>query len=570
MSDSPTQPFAFDRRARSRILIVDDTPANLDVLVGLLKDEFDLQAANRGTKALELCAAGGKIDLILLDVMLPEMDGFEVCRRLREMPAMVEVPIMFLTALGDVESKNRGFEIGGNDYLTKPFDGREVQARVRALLKAKAYTEGVREQFAGELRAARRIQMGMLPYEFSSIEQQYHIEIGAVLEPAREVGGDLYGIWPAGPARLVVFLGDVSGKGLPASMFMMRAISIARLLAREMAEPEKILGRINDELSADNPACMFLTLQCAVFEPASGRLAIASGGQCRPVLLRAGEPPCWGVKRLGAALGLEAGLEFERTDLTLRAGDVVVFYTDGVIEAANPQDDLYGSDRLIGDTGALRSETMPNLAAGLLRQVHAFADRAPQSDDIAIVALRMPGAPASETGARVTLELNATPAEVMRAVEALREFAQARQLDEKAIFGLTLALEECASNIVNHACQRDAQQTFRVVFERTEKSLQIELRDRGPAFDPVQAERAAAPNKDDAAQVGGWGLGLVRRNTDELSYAREGSENILRLILRVGPALAAEPSRDARDTRNGVPTSGSPTSDPKSPTNGSL
>ena len=99
------------------------------------------------------------------------------------------------------------------------------------------------------------------------MEQAYHVSFGACLEPAREVGGDLYGVCGAGPDRLVVFLGDVSGKGIAASMFMVRAISLARLLAREIAEPERILARLNDELTADNPSSMFVTFLCAAFEP---------------------------------------------------------------------------------------------------------------------------------------------------------------------------------------------------------------------------------------------------------------------------------------------------------------
>src|SRR5678815_5011067 len=281
-------------------------------------------------------------DLVLLDIVMPGMDGYEVCRRLREMPETAEVPIMFLSSLEEVQSKTRGFEAGANDYLTKPFEMLEVRARVRSLLKAKAYNDAVKEQIASELRISREIQMGMLPHDFTGFETAYRVEFGALLEPAREVGGDLYGVCAAAPDRLVMFVGDVSGKGIPASMFMVRAISLARLLARESAEPERILARLNDELSAENPSGMFVTFLCAVFEPTSRRLMLANAGHCRPVLLSADEPPRWAVKNLGTALGFETGLEFERTDLTLRPGDTLILYSDGVSEAFNPQEECYG------------------------------------------------------------------------------------------------------------------------------------------------------------------------------------------------------------------------------------
>ena len=380
-----------------RVLLVDDAKANLDILVEGLKADHKLSLALNGEMALQI-AARTPPDLVLLDIMMPGLDGYEVCRRLRRRPETAEVPIMFLSALEEVQNKTRGFEAGANDYLTKPFDLLEVKARVRSLLKAKAYNDAVKEQIAGELRVAREIQMGMLPHDFAGIERAYGVEIGAVLEPAREVGGDLYGVCAAAKDRLVVFLGDVSGKGIPASMFMVRAISLARLLARETLEPERILARLNDELAIDNPSGMFVTFLCAVFDPGSGHLSLANAGHCRPVLLAAGQPPRWAVRHLGTALGFEPGLAFERTDLTLRAGDTLVLYTDGVSEAFNPEEECYGNDRLLADAAALAGQPAPALAAALLGKVRAFADSAPQSDDIAILAMKVAGPGRSPEG----------------------------------------------------------------------------------------------------------------------------------------------------------------------------
>ena len=380
-----------------RVLLVDDAKANLDILVEGLKSDHKLSLALNGEMALQI-AARTPPDLVLLDIVMPGLDGYEVCRRLRQMPETAEVPIMFLSSLEEVQNKTRGFEAGANDYLTKPFEMLEVKARVRSLLKAKAYSDAVKEQIASELRVAREIQMGMLPHDFTGIERAYGVALSAVLEPAREVGGDLYGVCAVAKERLVVFLGDVSGKGIPASLFMVRAISLARLLAREIAEPERILARLNDELAADNPSGMFVTFLCGVFEPGSGRLVLANGGHCRPVLLPAGEAPRWAVKHLGTALGFEPGLEFERTELTLREGDALIFYTDGVSEAFNPQDECYGNDRLLADAGVFAGQSPAAITAGLLQKVRTFAGTAPQSDDIAILALRVGGGSSGKDG----------------------------------------------------------------------------------------------------------------------------------------------------------------------------
>ncbi len=382
-----------------RVLIVDDVRANVDMLVEGLKSDHKLSLALNGETALQI-AARTPPDLVLLDIMMPGLDGYEVCRRLRRMPETAEVPIMFLSSLEDVQDKTRGFEAGANDYLTKPFEMLEVKARVRSLLKAKAYSDAVKEQMASELRVAREIQMGMLPHDFGWMEPAYGVEFGAVLEPAREVGGDLYGVCAAAKDRLVVFLGDVSGKGIPASMFMVRAVSLARLLSREIVEPERILARLNDELAVDNPSGMFVTFLCAVYEPDSRRLTLANAGHCRPVLLRKDEPPRWAVKNLGTALGFETGLAFERTELRLSPGDVMVFYTDGVSEAFNSQAECYGNERLLADTGTLAGQSAPAITAGLHGKVLAFAGSAPQSDDIAILTLRF-GSRSAGTAGRI-------------------------------------------------------------------------------------------------------------------------------------------------------------------------
>jgi sigma-B regulation protein RsbU (phosphoserine phosphatase) len=507
-----------------RVLLVDDAKANLDILVEGLKADHKLSVAMNGETALQL-AARMPPDLVLLDIVMPGLDGYEVCRQLREKPETADVPIMFLSSLEDVLNKTRGFEAGANDYLTKPFDMLEVKARVRSLLKAKAYSDAVKEQIASELRVAREIQMGTLPHDLAPVEQAYGVRFGAVLEPAREVGGDLYGVCAAAPERLVVFLGDVSGKGIPASMFMVRAISLAQLLARDIAAPERILARLNDELAAENPSGMFVTFLCAVFEPQSHRLTLANAGHCRPVLLPAHEPPRWAVNSLGTALGFETGLEFERTELPFKPGDVLILYSDGVSEAFNPHDECYGNDRLLADAGECSGQSAPAITASLLQKVRTFAGGAPQSDDIAILTLEV------NSGGYLNLALHATPEDVMRGVEALQEFAAAQRVPERMAFGLALAMEECSSNIVNHALERNPRRTFHVVIERTADSFTIELRDDGPEFDPTAAALKPPAEADD--MPGGWGIELVRRNVDDVSYRRESGHNVLRLTKRL-------------------------------------
>jgi anti-sigma regulatory factor (Ser/Thr protein kinase) len=136
---------------------------------------------------------------------------------------------------------------------------------------------------------------------------------------------------------------------------------------------------------------------------------------------------------------------------------------------------------------------------------------------------------------RLTLELQATPADVMRAVEALQTFGREHRVEERTLFGVAVALEECGANIVSHACGGRAHERFQVTFERTPSGLEIELRDRGPEFDPTRAVAREATASEEDRPPGGWGLPLVRHYLDQVTYAREGEENVLRLIKRMAP-----------------------------------
>src|SRR5262245_55802545 len=190
MAPKMTQFFIRDL-CESRILIVDDVRTNVEVLVEALRNDYKLNVALNGESALRSVEKNPP-DLVLLDIMMPGLDGYEVCRRLRASAATREIPVMFLSALEEVKDKAHGFELGGNDYLVKPFEVLEVKARVRSLLKAKAYSDAVKEKMASELRIAREIQLGILPADISAATRDTGLEVTALLEPAREVGGDLF------------------------------------------------------------------------------------------------------------------------------------------------------------------------------------------------------------------------------------------------------------------------------------------------------------------------------------------------------------------------------------------
>jgi phosphoserine phosphatase RsbU/P len=370
-----------------RVLIVDDVKANVDILVQALRDEYKLSVALDGNTALRSIEKSPP-DLVLLDIMMPEVDGYEVCRQLRAHEATRELPVMFLSALEDVTNKTQGFEVGGNDYLTKPFEVLEVKARVRSLLKAKAYADAVREAMARDLRIAREIQMGILPADPSVITKYTGLRVHAAIEPAREVGGDLYEVLRTAGDRVVVALGDVSGKGIPAALFMAVVVTVLRTLARTIAEPDEILRRLNDELAEQNPRGMFVTLQCLVFDLENQRVSCAGAGHHQLAIVSPDHPPRLAFPSSGRPAGLMPSNPIERETLSLTPGETFVLFSDGVSEAMNPQDGFYGEERLLATLATVSGATPAEMVTRVLDDVRAFADGAKQSDDITLLAVQ--------------------------------------------------------------------------------------------------------------------------------------------------------------------------------------
>ena len=381
-----------------RVLVVDDMKANVDMLVEALRGEHKLSVALDGEAALRAVQKSPP-DLLLLDIVMPGLDGYEVCRRLRADPATREIPIMFLSSLEDVKDKAKGFELGANDYLTKPFEILEVKARVRSLLKAKAYADAIRAAQDRDLAIAREIQMGILPSDIPSRVRGTGWDVHATIEPARHVGGDLFEVLRLSDDRLVLAVGDVCGKGIPAALFMAVAVTLLRTLARQLDGPAEILGRLNDELAAQNPRGMFVTMVC--LDVRGSKVTCANAGHDSTLRVGAAGAPQQVFPSSGTVLGLFPGQQYADETLELGPGESLVLYTDGVSEANDATGALFGEERLHACLAQGGAQTAAGTVDRLLGAVRAFAGGAPQSDDITILVLRRGAGPESSAkGAR--------------------------------------------------------------------------------------------------------------------------------------------------------------------------
>jgi sigma-B regulation protein RsbU (phosphoserine phosphatase) len=373
-----------------RVLIVDDVKANVDILVQALRGECKLSVALGGQQAIDAVRRNPP-DLVLLDIVMPDIDGYEICRRLRAEDATRELPVMFLSSLEDVKDKARGFEVGGNDYLTKPFEILEVKARVRSMLKAKSYSDAVKAAAERDLRIAREIQTGLLPTDIAAQTEGTGLDVHAELEPARQVGGDLFEVLRLSAERVLVAVGDVSGKGIPAALFMAVTMTILRSMARQGHAPEVILRQLNDELLERNPRGMFVTLQMMVFDTARRTVTCASAGHHAAVRIVAGRPPRLVFGSPGRVLGLLPADTITSETVELEPGDTFVLFTDGVSEAFDANGELFGEDRVLAELQALAGRSARETSLGLLEAVRRHAAGARQSDDITLVSVRYMG-----------------------------------------------------------------------------------------------------------------------------------------------------------------------------------
>ncbi|RAK63040.1 PP2C family protein-serine/threonine phosphatase [Phenylobacterium kunshanense] len=265
-------------------------------------------------------------------------------------------------------------------------------ARLQRYLVEMEAATAARERVEGELSAARDIQVGMLPRTFPPFPQRRDIDVYALLESAKQVGGDLYDYVLVDRDRLFFVVGDVSGKGVPAALFMAMTTTLFKATALSGQAPDEVMARVNAELARDNAAEMFVTAFCGVLDLRTGAVAYSDGGHEAPFVRRADGRVERLPKLKGMALGVIDEATFETGNFRLEAGDALVLFTDGVSEATNAEDALFTTARIEAALASARREPgARDLAEGLAEDVRVFVGATPQSDDIAILVVRYEG-----------------------------------------------------------------------------------------------------------------------------------------------------------------------------------
>ena len=385
-----------------------------------------------------------------------------------------------------------------------------------------------RSRLEGELDAAREIQMAMLPQGGRAEISDGGVHLYASVRPARAVGGDLYSFFQS-PGSLLFAIGDVSDKGIPAALFMARAIALIQQWEVQQATvpPAVALAQLNESLSRDNDACMFLTLTLGVIDLRERALTWACAGHSPPLLLRDGASRELEQNR-GPALGLQGGLSFTDNQLELHNDDRLLFYTDGFDEAQNSTGECLGVAALATIFTAQDNRPLGEAAQGLFAGADEFAGSNPQFDDMSLLALEIPGQ------RRAPLQLDRRGFSIDEALPSstagwLKEQWQSQGLWDDGLADMQLVLEELVCNVRDHS-GLGATDSLALSLERFEDRVELECADAGRACDPLtEGQRSTLGENTDDAAIGGLGLHLITKLSDEQFYRRRDGRNILRI-----------------------------------------
>ena len=375
------------------------------------------------------------------------------------------------------------------------------------------------ERMENELHIAREIQMAMIPKTFPPFPERKDLDLAAAIIPAKEVGGDLYDFFIR-DEKLFFCIGDVSGKGIPASLVMAVTRSLFRAMSAHEDSPGKIIASMNDSMSETNESSMFVTFFCGVLDLDTGQLRYCNAGHNPPMILTNA------IKILpvepNLPLGVLKGMNYIEQETPFHYDDALFLYTDGLSEAENASQEQFGETRIEAVLhGKKRSEDhMKNIE----QQVSLFVGDAPQSDDLTMLFIHYLGN-ANKNPHHLILHNNVE--QITLLPEFVEAVAEASQLDHEAIFNLNLALEEAVSNVILYAYPEGTDGVVNIEAFADKKRVSFVITDSGKPFDPTAKEDVDINAEMDKRPIGGLGIHLVRTIMDTVSYERKEEKNIL-------------------------------------------
>lgn len=386
----------------------------------------------------------------------------------------------------------------------------------------KRYIAEAAARIGAELEFAKQIQYSALPSVFPPYPNRRDFDIYAQMHTAKEVGGDFYDFYMLDDNTVAFLIADVSGKGIPAAMFMMKAKTIIKDLAESGLKVDEIFTRANEKLCENNDAGMFVTAWMAIVDLKTGIMSVANAGHNPPIIRRAGGTFAYEKQRAGFVLAGMEGLRYKKSEIQLAPGDQIYLYTDGVTEATDTDENLYGETRLTDLLNSLSDTGVQAVCEAVKADIDSFSAGVPQFDDITMVSFRLNYIKGDD---RISF-IAGNEAEL-----AVDEFS--RQLTAKLDVlprissKVSIAIDEIASNIIKYSGAKTAE----ILFFIEKGKLILTFTDDGIPYDPLENEGPDITLSADERQIGGLGIYMVKKMTESLEHRYEDGKNILRLVM---------------------------------------
>ncbi len=382
-----------------KILSVDDE-MDLELLLTqyfrrkIRKGEYEFFFAHNGVEALTTLLKQKDIDIILSDINMPEMDGLTLLTKVNEMqnPAL---KCIMVSAYGDMGNIRQAMNNGAFDFATKPIDLDDLSVTIEKAIEQIDYIKKTQQEHSQleslktDLAVAGEIQQAILPRIFPPFpENKEQLDLAALMTPAKDVGGDFYDFFRIDEDHIGMVMADVSGKGVPAAIFMAVSRTLIRAIGMQGNKPSDCIHRANELLCAESVDSMFVTVFYAIYNLKTGELNYCNAGHNSPYILKANGAVEVMPMSTNCMVGAINGLDFAESQMQLEAGDTLIMYTDGVNEAFSPAFEEFGDARLETSIGQQQGKDCRALVEGILGSVKEFAAEAPQSDDITIMAIK--------------------------------------------------------------------------------------------------------------------------------------------------------------------------------------
>lgn len=382
-----------------------------------------------------------------------------------------------------------------------------------------------KERIGAELDVARHIQASMLPCIFPAFPERHEFDIYASMTPAKEVGGDFYDFFLIDDDHLVMVMADVSGKGVPAALFMMISKTLLKSAAQSGMSPKAVLEKVNNQLCENNDAEMFVTVWLGILEISTGKMKCANAGHEYPVLMRkGGEFELFQDKHGFVLAGME-GARYREYELDLKAGDRLFVYTDGVPEATDTSNALYGTDRMVAALNRNRDSSCCQLLEALHQDVKDFVNGADQFDDITMLCIEIKDMESDMKKISITPSLDNLP----EAVAFFEEILSDADVSMKIIAQINVVLDEIFSNIVHYS----GATIVTLGCEIIENRVILRFSDNGCPYNPIDRPDPDVSLPAEEREIGGLGIFMVKKMMNDVSYKYADGLNILTLTKEV-------------------------------------